>query len=66
MDLNSHQAIRPLTTAEICEHHFHFMLRGDEVRLYLNNQPIASRPINPGEDPQEIANQWKEELYDCS
>ena len=51
-----------LTSGEYLGCSFYFMLYGNEVQLYWYDGEMSSYTLQPGEDPQEVANQWKEEI----
>ena len=43
---------------------FYMRLYNHTIHLiWADNRPHNIRPVHPGEDPQEVMNNWKEELF---
>lgn len=53
----------PLSTGVVGNISFHMQFHRNHVYLlWSDNRPHETRPVHIGEDPQEIMNNWKEEL----
>lgn len=42
---------------------FHFRIYGNELYCYWADGEVNCKVINIGEDPYDLANEWKEEIY---
>lgn len=54
---------RKLTSGHALGQNFYMMHYGSEVQLYWSDGELNARELQRGDDPQQVANDWKEELF---
>lgn len=54
---------KPIYNGWAWDQSFKIYLRGNELHLYWDDGEQSIQTIHPGDDPQDVATTWAEEIY---